>query len=105
MQFLAQVLHGYSALVDLREIVPRRLEVFSDPDSDMCDQDAMLLPQLVDLLLATVEEVVEVVDEQHALPRCVRCTAATEEDIVSTLGGREELLEMPFGHDFEARKL
>ena len=69
MQLLSELLHSQRVLVRFGEGAAGGSKAFADFHGDMGDEHAMFLPKLVDLLLARVEEVIEVVYEKHAFPR------------------------------------
>ena len=86
MQFLAQVVDGDGALVKSGEIVGGP-QFLADFHRDMRDQHAMPLPEMLDLPLTRIEEVIEVVNEEHGFARSFRCTAAAQQHVERTLAG------------------
>src|SRR5688572_33482132 len=104
LQFLAQMLDGDGALVDVGQIVFRGGRGFAELHGDVRDHDAVFAPELFDLPLAAVDEVIEIMHEKHALARGIRRAAPPEENVVSTLSRREELRQMPLRNNLKARK-
>lgn len=102
---MAQFLDRQGALVGVREIVVMRTEWLAELDRHVGDEDAMLVPELVDALLAGGEEVVDVVDKKHTFTRVIRVPPAAEEHEKSAARTREEIAEPVFGDDFEAGNL
>jgi hypothetical protein len=72
---------------------------------DMRDHDAVFRPQLFDLPLAFVEETIEIMDKKHPLAWVIRRAAPAEQDVISTLGRGEALLQTSFRNDFETGKI
>ena len=85
MELFPQVLHGDGALVGFSEIPVGGAEAPANFHGDMRDQHAMLLPELLDLLLAHVQEAVEIMDEEHPLARGVRRATPAKENVVGIL--------------------
>jgi hypothetical protein len=105
MKFISQVLHLDGALVSFREGATPTAKILAQFHRDMGDEHAMFAPELVDLLLAGIKKVIEVVNEQHALARCIRRAAPAEQNVIGVLSGGETFPEMPLGNDFEPPKL
>ena len=67
MQFLPELLDGHCALVGFCEGGMFPMQPLPELDCDVRDEDAMLLPEFVDLLLACFQKVIEVMNEEHPL--------------------------------------
>jgi hypothetical protein len=80
--------------------VSRRAAEF---DRHVRDHHAMLVPQLVNLLLARIEKIVEVVDKQDAFARRLGCAVAAEENVESALRFVKHVGELMLRDDLEAR--
>ena len=72
---------------------------------DMGDHDAMFRPEFVDLTLARLYEVIDVIDEHDAFAGRMGRTAPTEKDAESTLRSVEDIAQLVFVNHLEARDL
>jgi hypothetical protein len=78
------------------------MEFCAGSNRHVSDEDSMLLPEGIDLVLAEIDEMLEVPNEKDAFTRVVRRTPAPDEDIVRALRRRKLLSQVPLGNDFEA---
>ncbi len=95
------MLNRYGAMIELGEIMMGRAQLLPGLDRDMGDDDTMFVPQRFDLPLAGVEKMVQIVDKEHPLPRCMRRTAAPKQNVIGILGRREKVTETAFRDDPE----
>lgn len=95
VKFVAQLFYLDRALVGLGQRAAPATEILAQLHRDMGDEHAMFPPEFVDLLLAGIKKVIEVVNEQDALARCIRRAAPAEQDVVGILRGGEAFPEMP----------
>jgi hypothetical protein len=99
---VAEVLDVEGAFIDARKIVPGFSQPVAKFYRHMGDEDAVLLPELIDLPLATIDEVVEVMDKEDAFTGSNGSAATTEQNVIGALAGRENAVELTLGHDFKA---
>jgi hypothetical protein len=64
----------------------------------------VLFPKLRNLLLALGQEMVEVVDKQHALPPCAAGSSPAKQDVESVFGRGKSLGQPAFWYDLETRE-
>jgi hypothetical protein len=64
----------------------RRPQAFPKFNGHVSNEDAMFFPQFFDLSLACVQEMIEVVYEQHTFAWRIRSAPTANQDVIGILG-------------------
>lgn len=87
LEFIAQLLHGYGSLVHVGKVAASGTDFVADFYGDVSNEHAMLSPEILDLSLTAINEVIQIVDKEDPFAGRDRRAASTEQNIVSALRG------------------